>query len=129
MNDFRQLRYFITLADTLNFGKAAEKLNITQPPLSRQISALEAMLGVRLFNRHHHGVSLTEAGRTFYADATTVVTAYHQACRNARLAESGEKGVLDVGFMMHAAYSTLPEMTRRMMTSYPEVTLSESPRL
>jgi len=53
-----------------------------------------------------------------------VVTAYHQACRNARLAESGEKGVLDVGFMMHAAYSTLPEMTRRMMTSYPEVTLS-----
>lgn len=123
MTDLRQLRYFLTLSETLNYGRAAERLNITQPPLSRQIAGLEKMLGVKLFNRHHHGVSLTAAGQAFQQEAKTVMAAYGQACRNARLAGCGEKGSLSVGFMMHAAYSTLPDLTRRMVTAFPDVKL------
>ncbi|MFK3704307.1 DNA-binding transcriptional LysR family regulator [Raoultella sp. BIGb0138] len=123
MSDLRQLRYFVTLAETLNYGRAAAQLNITQPPLSRQIAALEKRLGVRLFARHHYGVSLTEAGKSFHDDAQAVIEAYQQACRNARLTAIGEKGTLSIGFMMHAAYSTIPELTRQMLTAYPDVKL------
>ena len=123
MSDLRQLRYFLTLADCLNYTRAAEQLNITQPPLSRQIAALEKNLGVRLFERHHHGVSLTHAGESFQKDASAVIKAYEQACRNARQTQSGEKGALSVGFMMHAAYSTIPGLTRNMTQQYPDIKL------
>lgn len=123
MSDLRHLRYFITLAECLNFSRAAEKLNITQPPLTRQIATLEKMLNVRLFERHHQGVSLTYAGETFLKDATAVINAWEQACRNARMTASGENGTLSVGFMMHAAYSTIPGLTRRMVNDYPAVQL------
>lgn len=123
MADLRQLNYFITLARYLNFGKAAEALNISQPPLSRQIASLEEKLGVRLFTRHHYGVSLTEAGKTFYTDALAIASSYELACSNARMVAAGETGTLSVGFMMHAAYSTIPELTKRMISSLPELQL------
>ncbi|HHC4615324.1 TPA: LysR substrate-binding domain-containing protein [Klebsiella pneumoniae] len=123
MSDFRQLNYFLTLAECLNYGKAAKVLNISQPPLSRQIASLEHQLGVKLFNRHHYGVSLTEAGRMFYADTRAVVSAYELACRNVRKMATGEKGKLSVGFMMHAAYSTLPELTKQVITQFPDLHL------
>lgn len=123
MSDFRQLSYFITLAECLNYGRAAQKLNITQPPLSRQIASLEEMLGVKLFERHHYGVSLTEAGKSFYQDSKAVISAYELACRNARQMASGKTGKLSLGFMMHAAYSTIPELTRLIVTEYPDLQL------
>lgn len=121
MIDIRQMRYFVALAETLHFGRAAERLHITQPPLSRQIAALEADLGVRLVERHSRRASLTHAGRRFLEDARAVVAAFDQACRNARLAERGELGELSVGFMMHAAYTVLPNLMRRFMAGRPEV--------
>lgn len=124
MSDFRQLNYFITLAECLNYGKAAIALNITQPPLSRQIAFLEETLGVKLFERHHYGVSLTEAGKIFYADCKALISAYELACRNVRQMAAGEKGKLSIGFMMHAVYSTIPELTRRVVTDFPELELT-----
>lgn len=123
MSDLRQLRYFLTLAECLNYSRAAERLSITQPPLSRQIATLEKKLSVQLFERHHQGVSLTPAGESFRKDATAIVNAYEQACRNARQAQSGENGALSVGFMMHAAWSTIPGLTRTMTNEYPGVKL------
>lgn len=124
MSDFKQLRYFIALAECLNFGKAAQSLNMTQPPLSRQISSLEEMLGAKLFERHHHGVSLTDAGKAFLADTRALIGSYETACRNVRQIAQGKKGQISLGFMMHAAYSTLPELTKRVVTDYPDLTLT-----
>jgi DNA-binding transcriptional LysR family regulator len=121
MIDIRQMRYFVTLAETLHFGRAAERLHISQPPLSRQIAALEKELGVRLFERHSRRATLTHAGRRFLEDARAVLISFDQACRNARLAERGELGELSIGFMMHAAYTVLPGLARRYMANHPGV--------
>jgi DNA-binding transcriptional LysR family regulator len=123
MIDFRQLRYFVTVAETLHFSHAAERLHITQPALSRQISALEKLLGVRLIDRHSRRVHLTFAGNRFLTDARTILASVDEACRNARAAEAGELGELTIGFMMHAAYSSVPGLTRRLLTEQPGVQL------
>ncbi|URI11284.1 LysR family transcriptional regulator [Aquincola tertiaricarbonis] len=75
----RQLSYFVAVAEELNFRRAAERLCITQPPLTRQIQALEAMLGARLFDRDRRGVQLTEAGQRFLAQARALVQQVAQA--------------------------------------------------
>ncbi|MCS0495666.1 LysR substrate-binding domain-containing protein [Ancylobacter sp. MQZ15Z-1] len=121
MIDIRQMRYFVALAETLHFGRAAERLHISQPPLSRQIAALEKELGVRLLERGSRRATLTHAGRRFLEDARAVLAAYDQACRNARLADLGELGELSIGFMMHAAYTVVPRLTRRFVDKHPLV--------
>lgn len=121
MIDVRQMRCFVTLAETLHFGRAAERLHLTQPPLSRQIAALEKALGVRLLDRSSRRVALTHAGRQFLADSRAVLASFDQACRNATLAERGDLGELSLGFMMHAAYTVLPKLTRRYMAAHPQV--------
>ncbi|AUC96702.1 LysR family transcriptional regulator [Bradyrhizobium sp. UASWS1016] len=121
MIDIRQMRYFVAVAETLHFGRAAERLHISQPPLSRQIAALEKELGVRLFERESRRARLTPAGRRFLEDARAVLMSFDQACRNARLAERGEIGELAIGFMMHAAYTSLPGLARRYMADHPQV--------
>jgi DNA-binding transcriptional LysR family regulator len=121
MIDIRQMRYFVTLAETLHFGRAAERLHITQPPLSRQITALEKDLGVKLLERHSRRAKLTRAGQQFLDDARAALVAFDQACRNAKLIDKGEVGELSIGFMMHAAYTVLPGLTRRFMAAYPNV--------
>ena len=123
MIDIRQLRYFVAVAETLHFGRAAERLHVTQPPLSRQIAALEAELGVRLIERHSRQARLTHAGTRFLADSKAVLVSFDQACRNAKAAAAGELGELTVGFMMHAAYGSLPAVTRRFMEAHPHVQL------
>ena len=121
MIDLRQMRYFVALAETLHFGRAAERLHISQPPLTRQIAALERELGVRLLERNSRRAKLTHAGQRFLEDCRLAVAAFDQACRNARLAERGELGTLRIGFMMHAAHTVLPRLTRQFMTEHPEV--------
>lgn len=123
MADLRQMRYFVVLAETLHFGRAAERLHLSQPPLSRQIAALEKSLDVRLLERHTRNTQLTPAGRRFLEDAKATLAAFDQACRNARMAETGELGELKIGFMMHAAFTVLPRLTRRMLSAYPQVKL------
>lgn len=123
MIDIRQMRYFVALAETLHFGRAAERLHISQPPLSRQIAALEAELGVTLLERHSRQAVLTYAGRRFLEDARAVIANFDQACRNAKLAEHGDLGEISIGFMMHAAYTVLPGLTRRYVNAHPGVHL------
>ncbi len=123
MIELRHLQYFRTLAETLHFGRAAERLHISQPPLSRQIALLEDELGVRLFDRSRRRVELTEAGQRFYLDTGTVFAAFEQAKRNALAAARGAAGELSVGFMMSTAYSVTPAITRRYAAQFPQVSL------
>ncbi len=123
MIDLRQMRYFVAVAETLHFGRAAERLHVSQPPLSRQIAALERELGATLFERHSRQVRLTPAGQRFLEDARSVLAAFDEACRSARLVEQGELGELHVGFMMHAALSSVPPLTREFVSRHPHVRL------
>ena len=123
MIDIRQLRYFVAVAETLHFGRAAERLHVTQPPLSRQVAALEQELGVRLIERQSRRAVLTPAGARFLEDARQIIAALDRACRDARAWQSGDLGELTIGFMMHAAYSSVPLLTRRFATAHPDVTL------
>jgi DNA-binding transcriptional LysR family regulator len=120
---FRQLRHFCELAAVGHFGRAAERLNISQPPLSRQIAALELDLGAALFVRSPKGVTLTAAGRMFLADATEILRLTAQAKRNVAAAGSGETGSVSVGFTMCAAYSVVPDLARRYQQAFPKVDL------
>ena len=123
MIDVKPLRYFVTLAETLHFGQAARRLHLSQPPLSRQLAALEAELGVRLIERSPRSVSLTAAGERFHADARAILAALDQAARNARAAAAGETGTLAVGFTMCAAYSVVPRCARLFSAAWPKVAL------
>ena len=123
MVDIKQLRYFVAVAETLHFGRAARRLNLTQPPLSRQVAALEKDLGVRLLERHARTAILTPAGQQFLADARAVLASLDQACRNAKRAESGEMGQLTIGFMMVAAHHVMPRLARAYATAFPDVRL------
>lgn len=96
---------------------------MTQPPLSRQIHLLEEALGASLFVRHPKGVSLTPAGECFYKDAQHLLSSLSQACQNVRDVAQGKAGKLSIGFMMHAAYSIIPKLTKKFMTAYPDVAL------
>ncbi|PLZ01503.1 LysR family transcriptional regulator [Burkholderia sp. WAC0059] len=123
MIDVKPLRYFVTLAETRHFGRAAVRLHLSQPPLSRQLAALEASLGVKLIERSPRSVTLTAAGERFYADARAILAAIEQAAHNARAAASGAAGALAIGFTMCAAYSVVPGYARAFGAAWPEVTL------
>ena len=123
MNDFRQLRYFTVLAETLHFGRAAEQLHITQPPLSRQIAALEAELGVELLTRTSRAVSLTLAGEQFYRHAKALLADLDTAVRTAQATARGERGELRLHFTMSAAWSLLPRLVRAYSDERPQVGL------
>lgn len=124
--ELRQLRYFVVLAETLHFGRAARILHISQPPLSRQIAMLESELGVVLFERTRRNVQLSAAGRRFYRDAKTALATVDQARAHATAANLGEEGTLVTGFMFAAAYSILPTLTRAYAFAFPRVTLKLS---
>ncbi|WP_313455148.1 LysR family transcriptional regulator [Stenotrophomonas sp.] len=123
MIDIRALQCFLAVADTLHFGKAAERLHMTQPPLSRQIAGLEKALGVTLLERDSRHVRLTAAGTRFAQDARDVLVGLEQACRSAQQVAAGELGELRVGFMMHAAHSSVPPLARRFIAAHPQVQL------
>ncbi len=121
--DIKPLRYFVTLAETLHFGRAAARLHLSQPPLSRQLAALEAQLGVKLLERNSRGVALTAAGERFHADARAILASFAQAVENARAAAAGSAGSLSIGFTMCAAYSVVPRYARTFGNACPDVTL------
>jgi DNA-binding transcriptional LysR family regulator len=120
---FSQMRYFCELARVRHFGRAAAGLHMSQPPLSRQIAALEEELGTALFIRSPKGVALTAAGHQFLTDATEILRLVAQAARNAAATGRGEAGLLTMGFTMCAAYSVVPDLTRRYKRAFPNVDL------
>ncbi|SFA78570.1 LysR family transcriptional regulator [Azotobacter beijerinckii] len=122
--ELRHLRYFIAVAEELHFGRAAEQLGISQPPLSQQIQALEEELGARLFERTNRRVALSAVGRLFLPEARQVLAQLEQAVDVARRAQRGELGELKVGFTASAPFtSTIPRAIRAFRQACPEVHL------
>jgi DNA-binding transcriptional LysR family regulator len=110
--DLRQLRYFVAVAEERHFGRAAQRLHMSQPPLSMQIKALERELGVELLERTSRRVALTDAGRAFLERAETILGAVEEAREVVRGAEQGTQGRLEVGFISSATLSLLPPSIR-----------------
>ena len=122
--ELRHLRYFIVLAEELNFTRAAARLGIGQPPLSRQIRDLETELGVALLRRVPHGAELTEAGKTFLDESRRALAATDHATLAAKRAARGELGRLRLGFTSSAHFSAhVPTAIRNFARAYPEVEL------
>jgi DNA-binding transcriptional LysR family regulator len=120
----RQLRYFVTVAEELHFGRAAARLHMTQPPLSQAIAALEDGLGTALFLRNRRTVALTPAGSALLPEARRILLEAAQLPDLARRAASGETGRLALAFITSADYSVLPPFLRRYSERYPGVQLS-----
>jgi len=122
--ELRQLRYFIALAERLHFGRAAEALHISQPPLSRAIRALEGRLGVALFARSRRRVELTREGAHFLDDARRVLQQLERSTFGLRGMASGEQDRLRVGFVSLADYGVLPGLLKTYKAARPGVALS-----
>jgi len=121
MTDLRQLRYFIAVAEEGNIRRAAIRLHVSQPPLTRLIKALENSLGVQLFRRTHWGVELTQAGRALLSEARSINAQIDHGLDRTRRVGRGESGRLDVGVFGSGALSLVPQVLRRYSTLYPDV--------
>jgi len=122
--DFRQLRYFVAVAETLSFSRAAERLHISQPPLSQQIKLLEEDLGVRLFERNRRAVRLTEAGELFYQEAQDILARYANARQLCALSRDGRAGKLRVAFTASVPmFEAFPQLLRTFRLAYPRVSI------
>lgn len=129
--ELRHLRYFVCLAEELHFGNAAERLGISQPPLSQQVRALEDELGARLFDRTSRRVQLTEAGRLFLPQARETLAQAERAARVARQAHQGEIGRLRLGLSPSVPFITdVMDTLARYRRAFPQVSveLNELPR-
>ena len=126
MFDLAQLRCFTTVATELNFRRAAERLNMTQPPLSRQIQLLEHSLGVELFTRSTRSVALTAAGRAFFIEAQHLLERAHQAAAAARSFAAGDIGSVSISFVGSAVYEFLPKVIAEARLNQPQVKISLS---
>lgn len=125
--DLKQLRCFVTVGEDLHFGHAAKRLNMTQPPLSRQIQMLEYALNVQLFLRTSRSVQLTPAGREFLADARRILALAESAASAAKRVSKGEAGLIKLGFTAASSYSFLPRLLAYVKSELKdvEVELSE----
>ena len=121
MFDLGQLRCFVAVATELNFRRAAVLLNMTQPPLSRQIQLLEHSLGVKLLDRTRHSVSLTTGGQVFLVDATRLLNLAEQAANTVRRASKGETGRVRIGFTGAAGYEIVPRLLAAAKQALPDI--------
>ncbi|AQV95375.1 LysR family transcriptional regulator [Cupriavidus necator] len=121
--DLRQLRYFVTVAEELHFGRAAQRLSMTQPPLSQQIQALEEEIGVQLFARTRRSVALTPAGQQWLPEVRRVLADAAALPGLAQRLARGELGSLSLAFVSTADYGILPDLLRRFRARHPEVQL------
>ncbi len=122
--ELRQIRSFLSIAETLHFGRTAELIHLSQPALSLQIKALEEEVGVRLFERNRRKTTLTAAGLAFRDDAAAALSQLEQAMRSARLAANGKLGLLRIGFISTVGSEIVPNIVRQFRELNPEVEFS-----
>jgi len=121
--EIRHLRYFVAVADELHFGRAAGRLHIAQPPLSRQIHALESELGVQLFRRGGRSIELTGAGRAFLPAARTALSEFERSLSVVRRAATTDVAQLHVGYGWSATFEVLPAVGQKLRQRHPEIGL------
>jgi len=123
--ELRHLRYFITVAEQLSFRRAAERLHLSHPTLTKQINDLENELGLKLFNRNHRQVELTEVGRGFLVDARRTVVSAQQAIAHAHEIATGERGRLTLGTLSFLNHLFLDDALAQFRELFPlvEVTI------
>ncbi len=127
--ELRQLRYFVAVAETRHFSRAAERLHMAQSPLSQAIRQLESQVGATLFERTTRRVDLTPAGETFYADAVRILDSVETAKLRVGRVAAGDAGVLTVAATGLVAYRVLPRLGRLVSLEMPEVSLRFRPGL
>ena len=118
--ELRHLRYFVAVAEERKFSRAAERLHIAQPPLSRQIQQLEDLLQVELFRRTTRSLELTEAGRFFYGHAVQMLAQCTDVISMTRRIGKIERKFA-IGFVGSTLYGLLPEVARKFMAAHPDV--------
>ncbi len=121
--ELRHLRSFVCVADEQNIGRAAVRLHISQPPLTRQIQQLEAQLGARLFRRTSRGVELTDAGRVLYDDARNILSMADRAADRTSKAAQGLLGRVDVAIFGSGIFGAIPLLLRQFRETHPEVVI------
>jgi DNA-binding transcriptional LysR family regulator len=122
--ELRHLRYFIAAAEEENVSRAALKLHVSQPGISRQIKDLEDEIGFQLFERSAKSLKLTEAGKVFLAEAKTILQRAEDAVKNARAVAAGASGELHVGYAPSLTVKILPQALRAFQTQFPKVRVS-----
>lgn len=123
MNLF-QLEYFVTLAETLSYTRASQKLHITQPNLSKMIIHLEHLTGSQLFIRNKRDVKLTPAGKVFYHDVKKMLTTYDGALEKIKNMENGTTGVINLGFFGTTMAQLLPLIINQFSSKYPTIKIN-----
>ncbi|KAA6465394.1 LysR family transcriptional regulator [Acidobacteria bacterium AB60] len=119
--ELRHLRYFVTVAEELNMTRAAARLKLSQPPLSRQIRDLEAAVGALLFDRKAKKLKLTAAGQYFFKEAKNILLHAQRAARIARATAQGGAGSVKVGFLSPLGGTFLPQVMRAFRPRFPLV--------
>jgi len=119
--NLRRLQAFVTLAEELHFGRAAERLHLTQPPLTHAIQELEAEFGLQLFERTKRSVKLTAAGEALLPEARSLLAQAERLPGAARAAAAGQTGDLNLAFVSIVDYSFLPDLLREFTRAYPQV--------
>lgn len=120
--DLKQLKYFLAVAEEKSFSRAAERLHISQPPLSQQIMKLESELGVRLFTRTTRTFELTVAGKALMGEASDLLGKMRMTIDTIRQIDRGEVGRLRVGIVGSAMWGPIPSLLEEFQTKYPRVT-------
>lgn len=124
MFELNQLVCFVTLAEELHFGRAARRLVMTQPPLSRQIQLLEHQVDAKLFDRTSRSVRLTHAGERFLSEARRILRLAESASTIAKKVALGHTGSLRVGFTAASAYDFVPRLVTDCLAELPDIDLS-----
>jgi DNA-binding transcriptional LysR family regulator len=124
MFELSQLRCFVAVAEELHFGRAALRLNMTQPPLSRQIQILERVLDVVLLERSNRTVKLTPAGQSFLSEARRMLKLAESAALLAKRVANGKAGSINIGFTATSAYSYVPELVAACRRELPDVEIA-----
>jgi DNA-binding transcriptional LysR family regulator len=122
--ELRHLRYFVAVADALNFTKAAELLRLAQPSLTRQIHNLEGELGVRLFTRAKNQVALTTEGRAFLSDAKRLLAQAEESINSVQRLSRGHTGELNIAYLSNFNFELIPETLGIFRLSCPHVSLN-----